>query len=366
MFKNLPHWYVVTLTLLIIVLSVYFFANVISYILVAALLSFAGRPIMRLLDRQKIKGRGLPRAVSAIVTILVMVVTTLGVLAIFVPLIAIQVNQVAQTDMNEVLRKLEPSLLWLQQQLGYFGMADFNGQSLADYLLARAQSIISFNFVSTFVNNFIGILGGISIALASTFFILFFFLKDRELFQRIIILLVDDTYEDKVLATIEKVKDMLTRYVLGILLQFVCNFAFLAVALGVFGIHNFLLIALLGAVLNIIPYLGPWLGAVVGITIGVTGHLDMDFGTELFPIITKVILIFGIDQMLDNYILQPVIFSKSANAHPLEIFIVILAAGTIGGIVAMVVAIPVYTVLRVIAKEFFNDSKLIQALTKDL
>ncbi|CAN5245072.1 AI-2E family transporter [soil metagenome] len=366
MFKNLPHWYVVTLTLFVIVLVVYFFANIITYVLLAGLLSFAGRPIIKFFKRRKIKGKGLPNSVCALLTILVMLICTLSVVAIFVPLIGMQVQQVAQTDFNEMFIKLQPSFNWVEQRLNEFGVTDFQGQALNDYLLAKMQHVFNFGFISGFLNNIFAILGSFFIGLASIMFILFFFLKDRDLFQRIIILLVDDEYEMKVLAAIDKTKNMLTRYVLGILLQLAGNFAFLSIALGVFGIHNFLLIALLGAVLNIIPYLGPFLGAMVGLIIAITGHLDMDFTTELFPTMIKVMVIFGVDQMLDNYIMQPVIFSKSANAHPLEIFVVILAAGTIGGIGAMIVAIPAYTVFRVIAKEFSNDSKLIDAMTKNL
>ncbi len=365
MFKNLPHWYVVTITIFIILLAAYFFANVITYLLVAGLLSFAGRPIMRFWKRSKIKGRSLPNAVCALLTIMAMLIFTLSILAVFVPLIGMQVRQVAQTDMKELAVKLQPSLMWVEVQLNQFGITDFEGQALSDYLLNKAQTVFNFTFVSSFINNIFSILGSIAIAVASVIFILFFFLKDRDLFQRILALLVDDEYEDKVLAAIDKTKDMLTRYVLGILLQLVCNFAVLAIVLGVMGINNFLLIALLGAVFNIIPYLGPLLGQIAGLLIAITGHLDMDFSTELVPTVLKVVLTFGITQMFDNYILQPYIFSKSANAHPLEIFVVILATGTIGGIGAMIIAIPAYTIFRVIAKEFFSDSKLISAITKD-
>jgi predicted PurR-regulated permease PerM len=364
--NNLPRWYIITLTVFVIVLAVYFFGNVISYLLVAGLLSFAGRPIMRFLDNRKIKGHSLPNAVSAIITIFVMIVSLLLVLAIFVPLIVVQVNQVANTDMGEVANKLQPTLVWMQELLTKVGIASFEDQSLSDYLLEKVQNVMSLGFVSGFVNNIFGVLGSIGIAFASTVFILFFFLKDRDLFQRILVLLVADEYEAKVLKAIDKTKDMLTRYILGILLQLVCNFAFLAIILGLLGIHNFLLIALLGAVLNIIPYLGPFIGMALGLFIAISGQLEMDFGTELFSIILKVGLTFGFNQMFDNYFLTPVIFSKSAHAHPLEIFVVILAAGTIGGIGAMIIAIPAFTVFRVIGKEFFSDSKFMKALTKDV
>jgi len=71
-------------------------------------------------------------------------------------------------------------------------------------------------------------------------------------------------------------------------------------------------------------------------------------------------------QLLDNFILQPNIFSKSVKAHPLEIFIVVLMGAKIGGIIGMVVAIPIYTVLRVLAKVFLSEFKVVQSITKGI
>ena len=71
-------------------------------------------------------------------------------------------------------------------------------------------------------------------------------------------------------------------------------------------------------------------------------------------------------QLIDNFIYQPLIYSTSIKAHPLEIFIVLLMAGHIGGTIGMLVAIPAYTVLRVIAIRFFYQYKVIQRLVPDL
>jgi predicted PurR-regulated permease PerM len=68
-------------------------------------------------------------------------------------------------------------------------------------------------------------------------------------------------------------------------------------------------------------------------------------------------------QLLDNLLLIPFIFSNSVLAHPLEIFLVILMGSQLYGIIGMVLAIPTYTVIRVIAKEFLNKFKLVQKLT---
>ena len=71
-------------------------------------------------------------------------------------------------------------------------------------------------------------------------------------------------------------------------------------------------------------------------------------------------------QLIDNFLFQPLIFSNSVKAHPLEIFLVVLSAGIIWGISGMIVAIPFYTLLRIIAKEFLSEFKVIEQLTKNI
>ena len=71
-------------------------------------------------------------------------------------------------------------------------------------------------------------------------------------------------------------------------------------------------------------------------------------------------------QMLDNFLLQPNIFSKSVKAHPLEIFIVVLMGAKIGGVAGMVLAIPAYTVLRVLLKVFFSEFEVVKRLTSSI
>jgi predicted PurR-regulated permease PerM len=119
-------------------------------------------------------------------------------------------------------------------------------------------------------------------------------------------------------------------------------------------------------ILNIIPYVGPLLGGALGTILGlilkyssaVPIGLDVSFWT--FTII--LIAIFCFTQLIDNFLYQPVIYSTSIKAKPLEIFIVLLIVGHIGGPLAMIVAIPCYTVARVIAFRFFRRFKAIRRL----
>ena len=91
-----------------------------------------------------------------------------------------------------------------------------------------------------------------------------------------------------------------------------------------------------------------------------------DFYAEMLPNLINLMIIFGTMQVLDGFILQPIIFSSRVLAHPLEIFIVVIIGAQMGGSVGMVVAIPIYTILRVIASTFLNEFKLVRRLTKQM
>jgi predicted PurR-regulated permease PerM len=127
-----------------------------------------------------------------------------------------------------------------------------------------------------------------------------------------------------------------------------------------------LVMGLILGVLNVIPYVGPWLGLFIAIIMGVASHINQDFSTVVVPLIYYMIIVEAITHLIDNIVFQPVIFSNSVKAHPLEIFIVVLAAGFAAGIPGMILGIPAYTVLRVFAREFFYGFKAVQKITSSL
>jgi predicted PurR-regulated permease PerM len=127
-----------------------------------------------------------------------------------------------------------------------------------------------------------------------------------------------------------------------------------------------LVMGLIVGTLNIIPYVGPWLGFFIIMIMGIATHINLDFSTVVVPLVMYMALVVAVTQMIDNIVFQPVIFSNSVRAHPLEIFIVVLAAGFAAGIPGMLLGIPTYTVLRVFAREFFYGFKAIQKITSSL
>lgn len=212
----------------------------------------------------------------------------------------------------------------------------------------------------------IGFMGNLLIAIMSILFIAFFFLKEQGLFLNALQAIVPRKYEKEVIHALDDSSRLLRRYFVGVSIQVTTITIFVSIILTIFGVKNALLIAFFAALINVIPYLGPVIGAMFGVLITISSNLDLPFYQEMLPLIFIVIGTFAAMQLLDNFVLQPFIFSNSVSAHPLEIFIVILVGAKLSGIVGMVLAIPVYTVIRVIAKSFLSEFRLVQKLTKKL
>ena len=209
-------------------------------------------------------------------------------------------------------------------------------------------------------------IGSFGIGLASVLFITFFFLKDRLSFIIGVKKLIPDSQEDKILNSLHKINHLLSRYFIGLLLQLFIVFLLYIIVLYIFGIPNPFIIAFLCAVLNIVPYIGPLIASVLAAILTMLSNLGSDFQTEILPTTIYVLIGFWIVQIIDNNLSQPFIFSKSVSSHPLEIFLVILIAGFLSGILGMIIAVPLYTIIKVIGKEFFPENPVIQLLTKNI
>lgn len=220
--------------------------------------------------------------------------------------------------------------------------------------------------IPTLFSSLIGFMGNLLIGIMSVIFIAFFFLKENALFSRMLQATVPAKYENEVIHAVEDSSKMLRRYFIGVSIQVTIITIYMTALLSILGIQNALLIAFFAALINVIPYIGPIIGAMFGIFITISSNLDLTFYDEMLPMLLMVFAAFASMQFLDNFILQPYIFSNSVSAHPLEIFLVIMIGAQIGGIGGMVLAIPSYTVIRVVAKSFLSEFKIVQKLTKQI
>ena len=279
----------------------------------------------------------------------------------FVPLILSQGQNLSLLKTAEI----EKDLVLLINQITVF--LDSHSIDSAQVLKeANITSKINFNFIPDFLNSLLGTISSFGMGLASVLFITFFFLKDRKIFILGARDLIPNSHEDQILNSLEKTNHLLSRYFIGLLLQLFIVFLSYIIVLLLFGIPNALIIAFLCAVLNIIPYIGPLIASVLAAILTMLSNLGSDFQSEILPTTIYVLVGFWIVQIIDNNVSQPIIFSKSVSSHPLEIFLVILIAGFIFGILGMIVAVPLYTIFKVIGKEFFPENKIIMLLTKDI
>ncbi|MEL7120009.1 MAG: AI-2E family transporter [Bacteroidota bacterium] len=363
---NISRYIVIGLTIITVAILLYLFRTIVMYVLISWVLAQLGYPISKFIQKKVRVGkfRAGPN-LGAAVTILIYFIVFSLLVSMFIPLIVKQTTNLASVNYEAVAASLEEPTSqianWMQEKGVDPSLLNIN-QTLSEAFSQNFNPQIIANFFSRLV----GAAGSIFFALFSIVFITFFFLKERGLFMNFMMTLLPDKYEKQIFEIFDDSSHLLTRYFAGILLQITVITLYVWILLSIFGVQNALLIALFAAFINVIPYLGPLLGAIFGVFITITSNLDLDFYNEMLPLIVKVLIIFSTMQMIDNFILQPFIFSNSVLAHPLEIFLVILMGAQLYGIVGMVLAIPSYTVFRVIAKEFLIKFKIVQRLTNKM
>lgn len=350
------------------VLAAWYFRNIVAYILISGVLSFIGRPLVDLLGRVRLWKYRIPKAVSALVTIVALWTSIILVLYIFIPLITRQVNQFASIDSRNIVQLIESPLKKLDGVIAYFNGNLADGISIQGYVMSRISEILSAGFIQNFLARLMSIFGNLAVAFFSITFITFFFLKDERLFYETIMIWIPAKYEEGARRALSSIKHLLSRYFIGIIIQSTCVMILITTGMLLVGLQfqQALTIGLISGTLNVIPYVGPWLAGAIGIVMGVASSLEMSFSGVVLPLVSYMLLVIVVTHIIDNVVFQPLIFSNSVNAHPLEIFIVILVAGSIAGVVGMILAIPSYTILRVIGREFFNNFKAVRKLTSGL
>jgi len=353
------------LLILIIGFLIWRFYYIIVWMLVAAVLSFIGQPLVRFFDRIHIKKIKIPHPVSALLSLIVIVLVFMGLIAVFVPLILNQADTISRIDVGRLAQNLQGPMQWLDEKLHGLGAIP-EGQTIQDFLVLKAKSVVNLGSVGTLIANFLSVAGSIFIGLFSILFIAFFFLKDENMFEEILLLFIPVKHHSATHKVVTDSKSLLIRYYIGVLLEVLGVMSLIAIGLWIFGIRNALLIGFFGGIMNIIPYLGPIIGSAIGITLGITSTLATGSYDELLPVILKLAGVFIVVNFIDNNILVPVIYSKSVKSHPLEIFLIIIIGGGLAGLVGMLFAVPVYTLLRVIAREFFQQFRVVKKLTEKI
>ena len=342
---------------------VWYFQNIVAYVLAALALSFVGRPVMRILGRLRIKRWLLPRSLCAIITLILLWGVFLGILGFFIPLVAQQFNAFSLMDISHLMSVFDDYFHRLTDFLQKY-TDSASAFSPKDAIAEELKNFFDNRHVTLMVSSLAGTLKSIAVAAFAITFITFFFLKEDGMVFNFITLLFPKRYEEQIMRALTSVNQLLVRYFVGIFCDMLCMLTMLSAGLTLaagFPLTQAMLVGLTAGILNVIPYVGPLVGLSVGMLFALT--LSLQAGTAFGIVALKTALVFFTAQVVDMAFLQPYIYSNSIKSHPLEIFLVILIAGSMAGITGMLVAIPTYTILRVFAKEFFNRLRLVQKLT---
>lgn len=366
--EKLAKFFYVLIILGLVLAAVWYFRVLVGYVAIAIVVALISRPVSDSIGKVKITGKPVPRLVRNLIASLVILCVVTAALAGLAPVMIqlftnfteiasgpADVNISGYLDSaNDVIVKILP-VLGRKFKLSEFVFSQLN--DLADITLFR-----------TFVGSLASTVASIAVAIFCVVFISYFFIKDKYLMKRFICAIVPDDMEDKVRKSIGDCGHLLSRYFAGLVLEMtiVGLIDFLGLwAFAKLDLYTAMGIGFMAGLLNIIPYLGPWIGAGLGtitaLVLALNGAAVMA-GGSIWTFIMILLAVFVAAQLVDNYLLQPIIYSKSIKASPLEIFFVILIAGYIGGVVGMLAAIPAYTVLRVFAVNLFPDNKFVRFL----
>ncbi|MDY6444386.1 MAG: AI-2E family transporter [Bacteroidales bacterium] len=347
----------------------WYFRSVLMYIILAFVVSLVSRPLVSLMRKVQVKGKRAPDWLLAILSIFFVIAGLSLVVTQAIPVVVNIIREAAVfNDMNlsgsDISNTVNGWVVGLFPSLG----PDYDAISVILDYLKNATSGFS---ITGLLGSVAGAVVNLAVGLFAVVFISFFFVKDDKLFSRIVAALVPDPIEGKVTDAIGDIERLLSRYFVGLLLEMLCVafFNFLGLSLiARIGANYALGIAFIAGILNIIPYVGPIIGEVLGVLLCLVlkygAGVGLDVNIWIFALIVLAIML-GV-QLIDNFVLQPLIYSTSIQASPLEIFIVMLMAGHLGGIVGMLAAIPGYTIIRVVAGRFFYDKKIVRRLMPDL
>ncbi|MBQ0006111.1 MAG: AI-2E family transporter, partial [Alistipes sp.] len=343
----------------------WYFRSILIYLACAIVISLIGHPLKKLLCKIRIGRFAFPEWLAPICVIGMIFAFIVALIMLVSPLAMKITEQISSLNPDSLAISLDSINGWIRDNFASAG-PDFK---MEEVILTQVASLLSVGTVSGVVSSVSTFLVNAAIGLFSVAFMSFFFIADDNLLTRITVFLAPDRFESRVRRTITRTTRLLSRYFIGLVIESLLIMVLNGVGLTFIAGMEFstaVVVAVLTGVFNVIPYVGPLTGEALAVVMGLITHYRSAFSGSIGWFLTVVLLVCLFTQLIDNYVFQPVIYSNSVKAHPLEIFVVILMAATLWGVFGMLVAVPVYTVIRVILSEVFPDSKIGRLLNANM
>ena len=301
--------------------------QIIMPMLLAFFMGIVLLPVYRFLKRKKI-----PESIAIFLSILLMIIIT----ALIIVFISSQIKPVVddfpiiKQNMGKHINSLSA---WFSEK------TNISTKQQTAFINDQSQKILDYTG---------SILGGIAGSLGSTlvFFGLlpiytFLILYYKDILVKFIFLCFPPNHHAKVKEVLTESESIIKSYIIGLLIQITYITILLGGGLLIFGVPHALLIGIIFAILNLIPYVGPLFGNIIGIL------LTLSSSSQLDPVIT-VLIIIAVVQFLDNNILQPRIVGGKVSINALVCLAGVFIGGALAGMAGMFLSLPVIAVMKVI------------------
>ncbi|MCE2496713.1 MAG: AI-2E family transporter [Flavobacteriales bacterium] len=353
------------ISLILFLALLWYVRSLVVYFIISAILALIGRPLMNHLNNVRIRDRHLPSWARALLVLATFILFIVGLFSLLTPLIAQGVEIISNIEIKKIWEGIEPLR---NDVVAFLERYNLESDTLNDRRILEAplSELLQVTDVSSVMGGVLGTFSGLIVAMFSISFITFFLLKDEYILTQIAFSLTPEKHMEPMKRVLSNSQRLLSRYCIGLLIQISIITLLLTIGLSIIGVKYALTIGFFAGIFNLIPYIGPIIGGTFALSMSLLLNIELGFADHSGVLALQVMVTFIIVQLFDNIVSQPVIFSNSVLAHPLEIFLVISVAGTIGGVVGMIVAIPLYTLIRIVAKEFLTGFKVVQNLTTKL
>ncbi len=350
------------LSILAIIAFVWVFTKVVIYLLIASILTLLCKPLVKVYSKIKFGKFHLPDTIVSLFTILTVIGSAVFVSSLFLPVLINEIKFLSTLNFADVFSDILGQFPRIKTLALNFGTE----KELSDAITVQATEALNFKNISNLLNGFISTAGSLVGGTLAVLFITFFLLKEDKMVFRSLLLVTPSNYEEEIKDILRTTQTLLSKYFVGLLVDVLIVSLVVTASMYMLGIKNAVLIGVFTGLMNIIPYVGPLISFAFATTLGITGCIEYGQINEIGPVMTKIFFVLLGVNMVDGFVIQPYIFSNSVKAHPLEIFLVILMAASVAGIWGMVVAIPTYTLLRIIAKEFLVNFKFFKKITDSI
>lgn len=353
--SDLTHVFIILLFLALLAFLCWYFSNLVIYLLIALALTVVGKPIVNLLCKIRIKKFSFPRPLAAILSMVIIFGLFFGFFAILTPLVSQEVKNLTSIDPQVIANGYDRFLSKFEDVATDQGI-DVTATEISEGLVNQLQDFAKRLDIGNILSNMAGIIASVFVAVFAILFLTFFSLSDDGIIMRTARKLIPSKLRPNFSNIVDTTSKQVGRYFGGVLIEMCIIGLINGLACYFLGVPDAVLIGVLSGLLNVIPYLGPLISVCLNVILSCTSMIPLSpAGIDVLYNIIKVVSVFLSAQLIDNFVLQPVIYGKSVKAHPIEIFLVIMAASQIGGVLGMIFAVPVYTLLRIIFKEFFGQ-----------